>query len=250
MLETIFNTTVTESSLSFSSAVISIFNGLATDGAEVQLSIGTALMTLITAFTLGLLIAFTYIKTHARGHYSQNFTLTLIMIPSIIAIIILLVGSNVARAFSLAGVFSIIRFRSAPGDPKDIAYVFFTVAAGLACGVGLYGYSALFTIMLCGFMTALSVTNFGSRKAYNKLLKIVIPEDLDYQGVFDEVFLMHTTKYELKKVRTTDLGTLFELVYVVSMKKDANEKEFIDELRCRNGNLNIVLSMNAETPDY
>jgi hypothetical protein len=214
------------------------------------ISLIIAVVTMAVSLLLGILISFTYVKTHTKGQYSQNFTLTLIMIPSIIAIIILLIGSNVARAFSLAGAFSIIRFRSAPGDPKDIAYVFFTMAAGLACGIKLYAYSVLFTIILCLFMFVLSKINFGTRKIKNKILKIVIPEDLDYEGVFDDVLDTYTTSFELKKVKTTDLGTLFELVYIVSMKSITKEKEFIDALRCRNGNLNIVLAMYAEVSDY
>jgi len=107
-------------------------------------------------------------KTHVKGYYSQNFTLTLILIPAVIAVIILLVGSNVARAFSLAGAFSIARFRSAAGDPKDIAYVLFSMAAGLACGTGLFGYAALFTMLLCVFMVVLCKINFGAKKAVRK----------------------------------------------------------------------------------
>ncbi|MFZ5985565.1 MAG: DUF4956 domain-containing protein [Bacillota bacterium] len=227
-----------------------MFDAIFNTTGDTTLFLGDTIRTILTAFALGLLISFTYIKTHSKGQYSQNFTLTLVMIPSIIAIIILLVGSNIARAFSLAGAFSIIRFRSTPGDPKDIAYVFFTMAAGLACGAGLFGYSALFTILLCLFMVVLSKTNFGARKVSNKLLKIVIPEDLDYQGAFDDVLDQYTTSYELKKVKTTDLGTLFELVYAVTVKNNINEKEFLDALRCRNGNLNIILAMNAETSDF
>lgn len=196
-----------------------------------------------------MLISIVYIKTHGKGRYSQNFALTLVMIPSIIAIVILFVGSDVAKAFSIAGVFSIIRFRSAPGDPKDISYVFFALGAGLACGVGLPQYAALFTVLLCIIMIVLGKINFGDKKINSKILKIVIPEDLDYQGVFDDVLKAHTQNFELKRVKTTDLGTLFELVYVVTMNHEANEKLFIDELRCRNGNLNIILSMNAEASD-
>jgi hypothetical protein len=172
------------------------------------------------------------------------------MISPIIAIIILLIGNNVARAFGLAGAFSIIRFRSAPGDPKDIAYVFFTMAAGLACGIGMFGYAALFTLFLCVLMAVLSLSNFGANRIQDKTLKIVIPEDLDYQGVFDDVLDKYTISHELKRVKTTELGSLFELIYVVNMRFEANEKDFIDELRCRNGNLSIILIMNADKVDY
>jgi hypothetical protein len=189
-------------------------------------------------------------KTCAKSSYSQNFSLTLVLVPTVIAIIILLIGSNVARAFSLAGAFSIIKFRSAPGDPKDIAYVLFTMAAGLASGVGFYGYAVLFTVALCLLMVILHLMDFGARKTSQKLLKITIPEDLDYEGAFDEIFEQFTTGYDLRKIRTTDLGSLYELVYTVIMDNKVSQKQFLDALRCRNGNLNITLSMCADTAEY
>lgn len=205
---------------------------------------------MVIAFVLGGLISITYIKTCNKNSYSQNFSLTLILMPTVIAVIILLIGSNVARAFSLAGAFSIIKFRSAPGDPKDIAYVLFTMAAGLACGAGFFGYAILFTVFLCLLMFALNTLNFGAKKSSQKLLKVTIPEDLDYEGAFDEIFAMYTTSFELKKIRTTNLGSLYELVYNVTMDNKINQKEFIDALRCRNGNLNITLVMSADTAEY
>lgn len=214
-----------------------------------KLSIGSALITLLTAFVLGIIISFTYMKTYSRGHYSQGFLLTLIMIPCTISIIILLIGNNVASAFGLAGAFSIIRFRSTAGDPKDIAYVLFSMSAGLACGVGAPMYAALFTVSLCIIMFFLSITNFGAGKTTDKMLKVVIPEDLDYQGVFDDVLKTYAVKHELKRVKTTDLGTLYELVYIVTMKNGTNEKEFLDAIRCRNGNLNVILVMNANSAE-
>ena len=149
----------------------------AADGGELELSIYGIIGTIIVSFILGLIIALTYIKTHAKGGYSQNFTHTLIMIPAVIAIIILFVGSNFARAFSLMGIFSIIRFRSAPGDPKDISYILFSAGAGLACGIGLLPYALLFTVMVCAFMYVLSMANFGEKNVFTKQLKIVIPEE-------------------------------------------------------------------------
>ena len=211
------------------------------------LSFKSAVLTIVVSFALGLLISYVYIKTHARGSYSQNFTLTLIMIPCIIAVIILLIGSDVARAFSLAGAFSIIRFRSAPGDPKDISYVFFAMAAGLACGVGLLAYAVFFTVFLCAVMVVLSKINFGARKTPYKVLKVVVPENLDYEREFEDIFNKYTVSHELQKVKTTDLGTLYELVYLINLYYGTNEKEFIDALRCRNGNLNIVLGMTVNS---
>ncbi|MFE5322835.1 DUF4956 domain-containing protein [Paenibacillus sp. NPDC056579] len=223
----------------------SIFAGTA----DSTLTFTNAILTIVISFLMGAIISVTYMKT-SKQSYSQNFALTMILIPSIIAVIILLIGNNVARAFSLAGAFSIIRFRSAPGDPKDIAYVLFTMATGLACGVGMYGYAVLFTIVLCVLMVVLHKFKFGEKRSSQKLLKITVPEDLGYEEAFQEVFQKFAVSHELKKVKTTELGSLFELVYVVTMNPNTSQKELIDALRCRNGNLNITLSMSPETADY
>ncbi len=216
-----------------------------------SISLINSILTIVVSFILGGIISLTYMKTTNKSKgYPQNFSLTLVIVPTVIAIIVLLIGSNVARAFSLAGAFSMIKFRSAPGDPKDIAYVLFTMAAGLACGVGAFGYAALFTIFLCILMFILNLVNFGGQKLEQKVLKITIPEDLDYEGVFDSIFMEHVANYELIKVKTTDLGSLFQLSYMITMKKDVSEKEFLDALRCRNGNLNIVLSRYVDRPEY
>ncbi|MBQ8301239.1 MAG: DUF4956 domain-containing protein [Clostridia bacterium] len=199
---------------------------------------------MIAALLFGLVISLTYIYTH-KNRYQQSFAITLTMLPIILTMIILFVGSNVARAFSLAGTLSIIRFRSAPGDPEDIGYIFFDIAAGLACGVGLYLYGAMFVAVLCLFMLVISKINFAKPKTTAKQLRITIPESLDYEGVFDEILAKYTSDYSLVRVRTTDLGSLYELTYSVNMLKDSNEKEFIDEIRCRNGNLNIILALAA-----
>jgi len=167
------------------------------------------------------------------------------MLPIILSVIILFIGSNIARAFSLAGTLSIIRFRSAPGDPKDIGYIFFDIAAGLACGVGLFGYGAIFVVILCLIMILAEKFKFFEKKQMQKVLKITIPENLNYQGAFDEILKKYTKKYSLTRIKTTDLGSLFELNYNVIMLHDEDEQEFINELRCRNGNLNIILAVSA-----
>jgi chromate transport protein ChrA len=213
-------------------------------GAAITLS--TALLTIAVSFVLGIAISWTYMKTGDKNGYSQGFSLTLVIVPAVIAVIVLLIGSNIARAFSLAGTFSLIRFRSAPGDPKDIAYVLFTMAAGLACGAGYFAYALLFTAFLCLLMFVLKMINFGAGKTTQKLLKITIPEDLDYEGIFDDLFERFTSAHQLVKVKTTDLGSLYQLVYRVTMEEDVRQKAFLDELRCRNGNLNISLSMCAD----
>jgi hypothetical protein len=214
------------------------------DSSGISLSFTMALVAMAVALIFGLVISLTYIHTH-KTRYHQSFAITLTMLPIILTIIILFVGSNVARAFSLAGTLSLIRFRSAPGDPEDIGYIFFDIAAGLACGVGLYIYGAVFVLVLCLFMLLISRINFAKPKTTAKTLKITIPENLDYEGIFDEILGRYTSGYTLVKIKTTDLGSLYELTYSINVNKGANEKDFIDELRCRNGNLNIILSLAA-----
>lgn len=209
-------------------------------------SLSTIVITIIVSFLLGAAICCTYMFINRKEQYSQNFLTTIVMIPAIIAIIILLVGNNVARAFSLAGAFSIIRFRSAPGTAKDITFIFLALAAGLGCGVGLLLYSVLLVIMLCVFVIILDLIKFGRPRKMRYLLKITIPEDLNFKGVFDDILDKYTASYSLIRVKTIDLGTLYQLIYDITIDNDINEKEFIDKLRCRNGNLNIVLALGAE----
>jgi len=227
MLDSIFSSALADTALTFSNAIVTI--GL--------------------AIIMGAIISLTYMKTN-QSTYSQSFTLTMVVLPVIVAIIILLIGSNIARAFSLAGAFSIIRFRSAPGDPKDIAYVLFTMASGLACGVGAFGYAVMFTIILCVLMFVLSRFNFGARKSLQKMLKVTIPENLSYEEALDEVFHKFNIVHELKKIRTTELGSLYELVYNVTIHESVNQKEFLDMIRTRNGNLDISLTMSPTTAEY
>lgn len=204
-----------------------------------------AIIVLVTSIVLGLIISLSYMKTNNKDRFGSNFSITLIMLPVIIAIIILLVGNNVARAFSLAGAFSIIRFRSAPGDPKDIAYIFFTLAVGLACGMGYIGYSILFTFVLCLLMLVLEKINFGLNKEKTMQLKIVVPEDLNFEGVFDSILNEYTNSYTVERVRTRDFGALFEITYLIKLKQNVSSKKLIDELRCKNGNLNISLTSSV-----
>ncbi len=223
----------------------SLFN---TTGSTINtLNIATVVITILIAFLCGGIISLTYHKTSAKGRYSENFGLTMILLPAVIAIIIMLIGSDVARAFSLAGAFSIIRFRSAPGEPKDIAYVLFAMAAGLACGVSAYVYAAVFTIILCLVMFVLFKTRFKNESnSQAKQLIITVPEDLEYESAFDEVMQKYTTRSDLKRVKTTALGSLYQLSYELELKQGVSTKAFIDDLRCRNGNLNINLMMATD----
>ena len=220
-----------------------LFNNILANTSS-DISISSAIITMLVAVAFGAIIGFTYYKTQEEN-YQRSMAITLLMLPIILSVIIVFIGSNIARAFSLAGTLSIIRFRSAPGDPKDIGFIFFDIAAGLACGVGLYAYGAIFVILLCVIMILAEKFKVFEKKAVQKTLKITIPENLNYQGTFDEILKKYTNKYTLVQIKTTDLGSLFELNYSVVMQDDTNEQEFINELRCRNGNLNINLAVSA-----
>lgn len=198
---------------------------------------------ILAAVILGLVIAFCYILTQEKGSFTKDFVIAIAIIPIIVAVIIMLVGNSVARAFSLAGAFALVRFRSAPGSAKDIAVVFLTMAMGLACGLGYILFGAVSTIIICAVLVVLSKTRFGEQKTAQKQLKITIPEDLNYSGVFDDIFREYSSGCELVNVRTSNMGTLYELTYHISLKAGADEKELIDSIRCRNGNLNISLGI-------
>ena len=208
---------------------------------EDSVTLTTLLAAIGASLVLGLMISMVYLLTHKREGYSGSFIVTLVMLPAIISVLILLIGSNVARAFSLAGAFSLIRYRSAPGDPKDIAYVFFTMAVGLACGMGFIPYAAVFAVIICLVMAVLYLTKYGNPKNTHMQLTITVPENQNYQGLFDDILDRYTNSWKLRKVKTSEFGTLFDLSYHIQMKSDTDQKKFIDELRCRNGNLTVSL---------
>ena len=141
----------------------------------------------------------------------------------------------------MAGAFALVRFRSAPGSAKDISVVFFAMASGLACGLGFVTFAVCFTVIILVVLIVLSLTGFGSRGENRKQLRITIPENLNYMAVFDDIFAKYLSENELRKVKTTNMGTMFELTYECRMKDESEQKQFIDELRVRNGNLNITM---------
>lgn len=200
------------------------------------------LLAMAAALISGAVVSYTYRKTHPATA-SQNFSLTLILLPAVISIIIMVIGSDVARAFSLAGAFSIIRFRSAPGEPKDIALILFSLAGGLAAGAGLYFTAILFTLLLCLLLGVLHRFKFGEQEQRVQLLQITVPEDLDFDSALNDVLDRYTESYELKQVKVAALGSLYTLQYEVTILPMTVMKEFMDELRTRNDNLNINLNL-------
>jgi len=191
------------------------------------------------SLVLGLCVALVYMF---KNQYSKSLAVTLVLIPATVQIVIMLTSGNIGAGVATAGAFNLVRFRSLPGKARDIGSLFFAMAIGLATGMGFIFYAFIFVILLgCASMILTSV-RFGQRASDNRVLRITIPENLDYDSLFDEVFSAHTHSAELTQVKTTNMGSLYELTYSVRLKSNSMPKVLIDELRCRNGNLNIILS--------
>jgi len=203
------------------------------------------LLVLVTSTILGGLISLVYVLTHRKTVYDQSFSMTLFLMPVVISVIVLLISDNLARAFSLAGVFTLVRFRTAIADSRDITYILSTVGIALASAMGLIGIAILIALFICALLFVLHMLRLDKDSTSHSKLKIIIPENLNYANVFDEVFKKYVMSYKLQKVKTTDFGTMFELTYLIKSKPDINQKAFLDELRVRNGNLSITL-----TSDY
>lgn len=199
-----------------------------------------------TSIVLGAAVALIYMFRHT---YSKNFVVTLALLPLIVQMVITLVNGNLGAGIAVMGVFNLVRFRSIPGSAKDIGNVFLAMAIGLATGMGFLALAVLFTVIVALVNVVYVLSPFGKQKEPEKTLKITIPEDLEYEGVFDEVLARYTDEYELMEVQTTNMGSLFLLQYAIRIKTPGTEKRLIDEVRCLNGNLKVVLGRAAASKD-
>ncbi len=181
-----------------------------------------------------------------RSRHSGSFALTVAVLPMIVALVIFLVNGNIGAGIAVAGAFALVRFRSVPGTAQEIAALFTSMAMGLALGMGYIGVAALFFVLVACFALALTAFGFGAPSGREKQLKITIPEDFNYEDLFDDIFARYTKSVHLDRVHTTNMGTLFELTYHVTFPDARIPKEFIDELRTRNGNLNIAIGTVPE----
>ena len=208
------------------------------------MTLSAFLICLLGSIVLGVLTALVF---SVRGRPSNSLVLAVAALPPIVTLVIMMVNGNIGAGLAVAGTFSLVRFRSAPGTARDIVALFMATAIGLACGMGFVGIAALFFVVMAVFVLLMSFLRFGEISRSYRQLRIVIPENLEYEGLFDDLFERYTTRHELVKVKTTNMGTLFELTYDIHLKGGANvSKKFIDELRCRNGNLNISCSQQAD----
>ncbi len=217
-----------------------LFGGLFDMPGAAVISVSDFLLCVAVALVAGLILAGCYMF---RSRYTKSFVMTLALLPAVVCVVIMMVNGNVGTGVAVAGAFSLVRFRSVPGTAREIAMLFLAMGAGLIAGMGYLGYSLLFALLLGLVSLLYTLVNFGVRKnAAYKTMTITIPEDLDYSGVFEDIFKEYTSSCELVKVKTTNMGSLFRLTYNVVLRDLAREKEMIDQLRCRNGNLEITVS--------
>jgi len=218
-----------------------LFKGLFDTDLAVVISVTDFLLCLGCSLVLGLIMAFTYMY---RTRYTKSFVITLALLPAVVCVVIMLVNGNVGTGVAVAGAFSLVRFRSVPGTAKEICTLFLAMGAGLIAGMGYLGFAVLFTVVMCTVFILYNCLDFGTKKnaATFKTFTITIPEDLDYSGVFDDIFAEYTRSHDLVRVKTTNMGSMFKLTYNVEIRDAAKEKEMIDKMRCRNGNLEIAVS--------
>lgn len=201
---------------------------------------------LLTALVLGIGAALVYTY---RNPGSRGFVITLALLPTLIGAIILMVNGNLGTGVAVMGAFSLVRFRSVPGGAREIGAIVFAMALGLAAGTGYLGAAVIFFLVVGGMTLLLVRTGFGQESLNQRELRITIPEDLDYTTALEDVFATHTTAHTLTRVKTTGLGSLFELRYQIELRHPEEEKTFLDALRCRNGNLSIQCGRRAEHTD-
>jgi len=197
------------------------------------------LFNILMGFIAGFVIMSGYILGHKNKNYSKNFAITVFLLPVIMSVVIPFIATDLKKAVSLAGIFALVRFRSIPGDSKDILYVFFTLAVGIVLGLSNYVEGFVLTIVVT-ILFVLCEQKWPEKK--NQLLKITIPENMNYKGTFDDIFEKNLKKYSIREVKTTNMGTLFTISYDVVFKPETDVKAFIDEIRTRNGNLTVAIN--------
>lgn len=218
--------------------ITSIFNDVTS-----TIELTSILLYSLCSIVLGIFLALTHKKT---SKCNKNFLVTLSLLPFLVATVMIMVNGNLGTSVAILGAFSLVRFRSLPGTSKEILSIFFAMAIGLATGMGHLIFAILIALIGCVVLLILDKITLLDNNVQEKVLKIVLPEDLDYEEVFIDTFTKYTKHYELEQVKTINMGSLFELRYRIILKKNISEKEFIDELRIQNGNLKIILSKPIE----
>jgi hypothetical protein len=218
-----------------------VLNSIITAG---EASVEVFLLCTAASVVLGILASLIYMF---RNTYTKSFVITIVLMPVIVQMVIMLVNGNVGTGVAVMGAFSLVRFRSVPGSAREISAIFMSMALGIATGMGYLGMAIIAVVVIGLVQVLLVLTPYGEKGGGKKELKLTIPESLDYSGIFDDLFQKYTKKTELVQVKTTNMGSLYELRYHVNLRDKTQEKAFIDELRCRNGNLNISIGRIPES---
>ena len=223
-----------------------IFNGLFDTHYSTVISVGDFLLCIGVSLVVGLILALGYMY---KSRYTKSFIVTLALLPAVVCAVIMMVNGNIGAGVAVAGAFSLVRFRSVPGTAKEITMLFLGMGAGLIAGMGYLAYAVLFAVILCALVLLYNRLDLGAKKQTDKrkVLRVTIAEDLNYTDVFEDIFQEFTEEHALVQVKTTNMGSMFRLTYEVTLKDTSREKEMIDQLRCRNGNLEISIS-RQETP--
>lgn len=208
-------------------------------------SFSKAIIIAVFACFLGLLVSGTYIATSSKTGLTRGFALTLVVVTVMTAIVVMFVGNNIATAFSLAGVFTLVRYRSEQTSPKDLAFVFVCMGIGLTSGMGYIQYSLFFAVLLSIIIGILSLINYGEGGSVGMNLKIVVPEDMEMPDPFEEVIKEYSKYCRLVRIKSTDFGSMVELTFAVRLNKDSDRKELMDKLRARNGNMPVTFSFDV-----
>lgn len=218
-----------------------IFRGLFDTDMTSVIRVSDFLICIGVSLLIGLILALGYMF---RSYYTKSFIMTLTLLPAVVCVVIMMVNGNVGAGVAVAGAFSLVRFRSVPGTAKEITTLFLAMGAGLITGMGYLSFAMLFTLVMCLVSVVYNQFDFGTKRNAEiyKTLSITISEDLDYTEVFDEILKEYTSSFELIRVKTTNMGSMFRLTYNLVLRDAAREKEMIDKLRCRNGNLEITVS--------
>lgn len=226
--------------------MLNIFGSIFDSSANSSISVGNFFICFAVALVLGSVLAAGYT---VKSRYTKSFAITLAMLPAVVCVVIMLVNGNIGAGVAVAGAFSLVRFRSAPGSAKEIVAIFIAMCTGLLVGMGYIAFAVIFTVIMAAILLILNIVKIWNKKQVpkEKTLRITIPEDLNYTEVFDDIFKEFTVSYETVSVKTANMGSMYKLKYNIVLKDVSKEKQFIDELRCRNGNLEIMISNREET---
>ena len=226
--------------------MLNIFKSVFDSSSSSSISVGNFFICFAVALVLGAILVAGYI---IKNKYTKSFAITLAVLPAVVCVVIMLVNGNIGAGVAVAGAFSLVRFRSVPGSAKEIVAIFIAMCSGLLAGMGYIAFAVIFTVIMAVILLVLNIVKIWNRKQplKEKTLRITIPEDLNYTEVFDDIFKEFTQSYETVSVKTTNMGSMFKIKYDIVLKDATREKQFIDELRCRNGNLEIMICNREET---